>query len=232
MFYIGYASNWFVRAQQSKFMNDNRTKPEQMWVGEYGERWTQRNNMGVEEINSLYRNRFGISRLELLDRFFGELDRDIRILEVGANIGTQLLCFHKLGFENLYGIDIQREAIERAHQERPILDIIEGNVLNIPFKDEFFDLVFTSGVLIHIPEQELDRAMDEIVRCSSEYIFGHEYYSDEYTEIAHHGYDGVLWKTDYPSHYTKSRDLEEVDKIYLEHNDSTNLDVEFLLRRI
>jgi pseudaminic acid biosynthesis-associated methylase len=202
-----------------------------MWAGEYGEAWTQRNDMGVDEIDELYEERFGISRLELLNRFLGGLDRNVRILEVGANIGTQLLCLRELGFEKLYGIDIQREAIERAHRERPSLDIIEGNLFDIPFKDGFFDLVFTCGVLIHVPDEELDRAMDEIVRCSSDYVFGHEYYAEDHSEITHRGHDGVLWKADFPSRYVGSRPLELVDSIHLEHNDSGNIDVEYLLQR-
>lgn len=201
-----------------------------MWAGEYGEKWTRRNEMDVDDIDKLYKDRFGISRIELLDRFFGRLDRSARILEVGANTGTQLLCLRELGFKNLYGIDIQREAVERAHEERPSLDIIGGNLFNIPFKDDFFDLVFTCGVLIHIPDSKLDQAMAEIVRCSNEYIYGHEYYAEEYTEVTHHGHDGVLWKTDFPARYVNSQEVELIDSVYLKHDGSDNTDVEYLLR--
>jgi pseudaminic acid biosynthesis-associated methylase len=211
-------------------MTKKNTKPERMWVGEYGEKWTRRNEMDVDEIDSLYEDRFDISRLELLNRFFGRLDRDARILEVGANIGTQLLCFRQLGFDNLYGIDIQREAIEWAHQERPSLDIIEANLFNIPFKNDFFDLVFTSGVLIHVPDSKLDQAMAEIVRCSSEYVYGSEYYAEERTEVIHRGHDGVLWKTDFPTRFVNSQEVELIDSVHLEHDGSDNTDVEYLLR--
>ena len=211
-------------------MTDCESKPERLWAGEYGGSWTDDNEMGVQEIDAKYTKWFGVSRLSLLERFVGDLREDARILEVGANLGTQLLCLGELGFHRLYGIDIQREAIDRAHRQRPELDIVEGNVFDIPFKDDYFDLVFTNGVLIHVPPEKLDTALDDIVRCSDDRIYGHEYYAEEYTEIDHRGHEGVLWKTDFPSRYLEGRDLELLDIEYLEYDDSENIDVEFSLR--
>ncbi|WP_439026678.1 pseudaminic acid biosynthesis-associated methylase [Haloarchaeobius sp. DT45] len=212
-------------------MTERERKPERLWSSEYGETWTKRNEMGVKEIDAHYVEQFGVSRLSLLERFFEHLDEDARILEVGTNIGTQLLCLRELGFTELYGIDIQREAIEWAHRSRPELDIVEGNLFDIPFKTGFFDVVFTSGVLIHVHSDDLDTAMDEIVRCSDAYVYGHEYFAEEYTEITHNGHDGVLWKGDYVSRYLEGRPLERVDEELLDHRGSDNVDVEFLLRK-
>lgn len=211
-------------------MSEKDTKPERLWAGEYGEEWTSDNDSDIAEVDAMYRKQFGISRTDLVDRFLGDVDRDARILEVGANIGTQLRFLEEMGFTRLYGIDIQRKAIERAHRRRPQLDIVEGNLFDIPFKDGFFDLVFTSGVLIHVPPEKLDAALDEIVRCSRDLIYGHEYYADDYTEITHRGHDNVLWKTDFPARYRNGRSLETVDVEYLTYADSDNVDVEFLLR--
>lgn len=210
-------------------MNQKDTKPERKWSGEYGVQWTEDNYTTPEQINSLYKDRFGQTKQELVERFVGDLDRESKILEVGSNVGTQLLFFKELGFDNLYGIDIQREAIEIAHQERPELDIIEGNLYDIPFRSGFFDLVFTSGVLIHVHPDKIDQAVEELIRCTSDRIYGHEYYAEEYTEITHRGEDGVLWKTDFPSIFLKKENTTLIDQEHLEHKENDNVDIEYTL---
>jgi len=51
------------------------------------------------------------------------------------------------------------------------INIIHGVADDIPFKDGYFDMVFTSGVLIHISPGNINRVLDEIYRCSREYIW-------------------------------------------------------------
>jgi pseudaminic acid biosynthesis-associated methylase len=207
--------------------------PQEMWDGEFGEEYTDRNKTTIGEVNSHSEEAYDISKIERLERFLGDINRDANVLEVGSNIGTQLMCLREIGFENLYGIDVQRKAIEEAHQQRPKLDIIEGDALDIPFKDGFFDLVFTSGVLIHIPPEDIKSAMNEITRCTSKWVYGTEYYAEEYTEVKYRGHENLLWKTDFPSLFQDNCDLELVD---VEHReDSTysgeTIDVEYLLQK-
>jgi len=56
----------------------------------------------------------------------------------------------KNGINNLYGIELQQYAIEKAKALTKRINIIHGVADDIPFKDGYFDMVFTSGVLIHI----------------------------------------------------------------------------------
>lgn len=210
-------------------MTQDDAKPQRLWTGEYGEEWTEGNYQNVAESNELFREKFGRSKPEHLQQFFGDLPKDSRILEVGSNVGTQLLCLKELGFDNLYGIDIQRKAIESAHRHRPELDIIEGDLFDIPFKDDYFDLVFTSGVLIHVPPRRIDAGIAELVRCSKQWVYGHEYFAESYTEVTHRGHDGVLWKTDFPAKFVEKQDVELVKSEYLNHIDSENVDVTYLI---
>ena len=43
--------------------------------------------------------------------------------------------------------------------------------------------------------------MQEISRVSKCYIFGFEYFADEYTEILYRGHQNTLWKTDFAKLY-------------------------------
>ena len=53
------------------------------------------------------------------------------------------------------------------------------------------------GVLIHQPEETLDKVMSEMVRASSRYVFCGEYYDTETVEVPYRGHDGALFRRDY-----------------------------------
>jgi ubiquinone/menaquinone biosynthesis C-methylase UbiE len=109
---------------------------------------------------------------------------------------------------------------------------MEGSVLNIPFRDASFDLVFTSGLLIHIAPQDLPVAMGEIHRCAKDWIWGLEYYAPEITEVPYRRQLGLLWKADYARIYTESLpDIELVMEKGLSYLDNDNIDSMFLLHR-
>ena len=158
------------------------------WANEFGREYTDRNDLSLEDMEKLYRKNYGFSRIEMNERFLTGLDRSARILEVGSNIGNQLLCLQKMGFSNLYGIELQSYAVEISKSRTKNINIIQGNAFDIPFKDNYFDLVFTSGVLIHISPDDLVLVMKEIYRCSRKYIFGFEYYSENPIEIKYRGH--------------------------------------------
>jgi pseudaminic acid biosynthesis-associated methylase len=179
-----------------------KTEQLSVWTGEFGKQYTERNRFANStEFNAIYKNRYGRTRDDINLEWCGSLPRDIRILEVGANIGYQLQSFQRLGFQNLFGIEIQRYCIEDAKRLTKGIDIVEASAFDIPFKDQCFDLVFTNNVLIHIAPNDLPMALREIVRVSRKYILGFEYFADQFTEINYHGKDNLLWKANYCALY-------------------------------
>jgi len=201
------------------------------WVGKFGQEYTDRNAISLEDVEKLYKKLYGITRIELNRLFLSKMGRSIRILEVGANIGNQLLCLQKMGFKNLYGIEPQKYAVEISKTRG--LNIIEGNIFDIPFDDEYFDLVFTSGVLIHISPKDIKKAMREIHRCTKRYIWGLEYYSDKYAEVIYKGQKNLLWKADFAELYLNLfKDLELVMEKRLKYLDNKNIDSVFLLKKV
>ena len=82
------------------------------------------------------------------------------------------------------------------------MNIIQATAYDIPFKDNYFDMVFTNRVLIHINPNEIDKALKEIVRCSKNLIYGSEYFADQVTEIKnYHGQNNIAWKRDFAGLY-------------------------------
>jgi pseudaminic acid biosynthesis-associated methylase len=200
------------------------------WSGAFGKDYTDRNALSLEEMEDLYRKNYGLSRTELNQRFLDGIDRGARTLEVGSNIGNQLLCLQRMGFSKLYGIELQSYAVELSKSRTKDINIIQGEASDIPYKDSFFDVVFTSGVLIHISPSSLPNIMKEIHRCTKEYIFGFEYYSEKPTEIEYRGHRDLLWKASFAEMYLELFDdltIEREEKI--KYLNSANVDSMFLL---
>jgi len=81
------------------------------------------------------------------------------VLEVGCAHGFIVEKLNSLGIP-AWGIDVSKYAVEnRAHH-----NVIEGDVLDIPFKDDYFDFVYSSDMLEHVPEDQVSTAIDEIAR--------------------------------------------------------------------
>ncbi len=201
------------------------------WTGDFGREYTDRNSYTPDELDELYRRNYGVTRTEINRRFLSDIPRDARILEVGCNIGTQLVMLKEMGFSNLSGIEIQSYALEQARKRLPQADFRQASALSIPHPDRSFDLVFTSGVLIHIAPSELPTALREIERCAKTWIWGFEYYAPEMTEVAYRGHKSLLWKADYPRLYQEAGELELVREERFQYLSDNNVDTAFLLRR-
>jgi pseudaminic acid biosynthesis-associated methylase len=210
----------------------NTTSQLEKWTGRFGREYTDRNTLSPEELDNLYERNYGISRTELNRLFLRGISRSSRILEVGSNMGNQLLCLQKMGFRDLYGVEPQAHAVELSKKATKGINIVKGDAFNIPFKDGFFDLVFTSGVLIHISPRDIKKAMREIYRCTGRYIWGFEYFAKRHIEILYRGRRDLLWKADFPRIYTGIfRDLGTIKRRKVKYIDSDNTDEMFLLRK-
>ena len=193
------------------FSDGHAVKTSQMsvWAEQFGRDYTDRNSLSLQELDALYEKNYGVTRRQLNESFLKDIPSAARILEVGCNIGNQLLLLDDMGYSQLHGIELQHYALTRARLRLTNVRLIEASALEIPFADNSFDLVFTSGVLIHIAPQDLPRAMAEIYRCTRDYIWGLEYYAAETLEVHYRGHDSLLWKTDYVRLYRERfADLE------------------------
>lgn len=187
------------------------TAQEQAWLGELGNDYFSRHSCRAwEEYNQGYRERTGHSREELNMMFLGRMPRDIRILEVGCGDGTQLALLRHMGFHDLWGVELRPSEVEKAHTVSGLLNVTTGSILDLPFRDRFCDLVFTSGVLMHISHADISLAVDEMMRVTSRFIWGYEYYSERPEVLPWRGYSSLMFTRDYTSllelhgaHYVK-----------------------------
>ena len=202
------------------------------WSGDFGTKYIERNYFDTKELDRQYKKVFGITRTELNEAFIGKLNRNIKILEVGCNVGNQLLLLQQMGFKNLYGIEINKKAVEAAQKRTKDSNIINGLAQDIPFKEGFFDLVFTAGVLIHINPKDIKKVMSEMYRCASKYIWGYESYSDKYEKVNYREKNNLYWKTDFSELFIKNfSKLKLKKKKMIKYLDNKNFDFMYLLKK-
>lgn len=215
-------------------MSNIKTKQIDFWQGEFGKKYTKRNTYGPKQLDLLYKKIYGISCYEMNNSFLSKFNKNLKILEIGCNNGQQLRHLQLMGFKNLFGIEIQWYATEIAKKVTRNINIIQGSAFDIPFRDGYFDLVFTAGVLIHINPKDIEKAMQEIYRVSKKYIWGFEYYSQNgYEEIVYRGNRNVLWKTDFRAFYQKVFPQLKLIKetLYPYADDKGLIDQRFLLSK-
>jgi len=210
-----------------------QTKQETFWGNQFGKVYTDRNEWGSdEEWDSTYLQTWGHSKLDINNFVMKDLPRDIKILEVGCNQGFQLRGYQRMGFENLYGVELQAYAVEKSKKRFSNLNIVKGSGFDIPFKDGYFDLVCTNNVLIHIAPEDHFKFMSEIFRCSNGYIMGWEYYNDTTIEVNYRNNANCMWKGDYASIYRSFfPSLSIVGHHIVKYTANDNIDAIFLLKK-
>ena len=209
---------------------DINSKQREFWKGNFGAEYAER-NFSLKNVNSSYEKETGVTVESIFQTFFKKINRDSKILELGCNVGLNLGILGDMGFNNLTGLEINSETIKLAKTRNPKITFINSSIEEYDSENEKFDLVFTAGVLIHINPKVLDLILNKIIKLTTRYIFGFEYFSEKLEEISYRGNENVCWKRNFPSAYNKL--LPEIktvkeQKFYYKNN---SCDIAFLLEK-
>jgi len=118
------------------------------------------------------------------------------VCEIGCNVGNNLQSFpdeYHVG-----GIDINEHSIELAEQKYPHIEFGVKNITKTDFPDNYFELVFTRGLMIHFTKPQVHEAIHEMMRISKKYIFHLEYVGKDGESVP---YDVGLWKRNMKEYY-------------------------------
>ncbi|MFN0032636.1 MAG: pseudaminic acid biosynthesis-associated methylase [Flavobacteriales bacterium] len=213
---------------------DAATPQVDFWKGLFGKEYTDRNTRTDQEWDQFYTDTYGHTKLAMNERALGHLAKDMKLLEVGCNVGLQLRGLQRQAYSHLYGVELQQYAVESAKAQTQAINIIQGSGFDLPWRDAWFDVVCTNGVLIHIAPADLPRFIAEMYRCSARYIWGFEYFAEELTEINYRGNTGYLWKADYARLFMRQfPDLKLVSQTHYPHlADGRNVDCMYLLEKV
>lgn len=103
-----------------------------------------------------------------------------RILDVGSHHGlfANMFAYLKKTSEGIYGIDFAPDFIETAKKINPKITHIQGDIYNLPFKDNFFDLILCNYIFNSIPHEDLPKIANSISSKlkSNGYILFFEFY--------------------------------------------------------
>ena len=181
--------------------------PDRLWSGPFGDAYVERNRTLDDRRRSFWDHLLTLVPIT-------------SALEVGCGQGGNLRWLvDRLPPGETWGLDVNEASLERAAQAAPGARLIRGTARSLPFADRSFDLVFTVGVLIHQPDEDLGRVMDEVVRCSRRYVLAAEYHADEIAELRYHGQAGALFKRPYGRLYQERHpDLTLVEEGFLDQD--------------
>lgn len=97
------------------------------------------------------------------------IDPNTKLLDAGCAHGRLVptLLRQNLKKENYTGIDISENLILKAQKLFPDIHFDIGDVCNLPYRNNMFDVTVSSAVLHHIPSQELRVQMiQELIRVT------------------------------------------------------------------
>ncbi|MBV9947649.1 MAG: methyltransferase domain-containing protein [Myxococcales bacterium] len=165
------------------------TRLERLWAGGFGDAYVERNRIPAEQRLPFWR--------DILAEFPAR-----RVLEVGCNLGGNLAPIAQVIDPTCaFGVDVNQKALQLLRASVPGVNAVSGAARELPFRDRWFDMTFTMGVLIHQSPEALPVVMSEVVRCSSRFVLCGEYYSEEPTVVSYRGEERALFKRDFGALY-------------------------------
>ena len=81
------------------------------------------------------------------------LKKSDRILDLGCGDGLNIQLLHSRGITNIIGVDISSYMLKEARIRNPHVTLELASSNNLPFKDNYFDIVFVDSVfhqLLHL----------------------------------------------------------------------------------
>lgn len=172
-------------------MSELRTETEQelFWKSNFGDEYVERCVYLSKDREPFFR------KLDLIT------DSNIKsVCELGANIGENLRALQAVRPDlKLKAVEINRKAFEK------LLTVPGVSAEHASIQDfdpqETFDLVFSSGVLIHINPDDLVQVYRKMFDLSNRYILINEYFNPTPVEINYRGHEKKLFKRDFAGEF-------------------------------
>ena len=163
--------------------------------------------------NSQFDREKGVSAWKLMLEKVGPINS---ILECGCNIGRNIDFLNVvLPSASKSIIEISQPAFEFVSSRHELEHAFNGAIEDANFKQGSFDLVFTTGVLIHIHPDNLLKNMERMYKLSSGYILMGEYFNRTPIMLEYQGQKDKLFKRDFGKFFIENFPVELVDHGFL-----------------
>ncbi|MGI0022374.1 MAG: pseudaminic acid biosynthesis-associated methylase [Nitrososphaeraceae archaeon] len=212
-------------------LSENNEQQRNFWSGAFGNSYIGRNT-SIKTSNQYHKEQTGITIDEIFEKYFSTINRNSEILELGCNIGLKLSILQRMGFKNLYGLELNKKAIDIARKNYPEITFFNSSIEDYKSKGKQYDLVYTSCVLIHINPTALNSIINKIINLTKEYIFGYEYYSDSLVEVVYRNHQSVMWKQNFPLLFTQNdSSIKILKQDIFKYKDENLADIAYLLKK-
>lgn len=172
------------------------------WRGEFGDDYTERNRLSVPGSYEIVdRARFWPG---ILTCCAGRQGWPKSYLEIGAGDGKNLRALHQALYDNEHELHgVEPNALARGRLQGAGFGASDGTAAA---PGRHAELVFTYGVLIHIPPKELLAAYEGIYNAAERFIVSIEYFAAEPTVQPYRG--RFLWKRDFGAYWMDNFKVE------------------------
>ncbi len=94
------------------------------------------------------------ANLELINTFRQEVDLNAstKVLDIGCGTGNNADLIQKITHSQLYGLEPSTGMLHRATQKNENILFKQGHAADIPFEDDYFDFIYMTDVIHHIPD--------------------------------------------------------------------------------
>jgi pseudaminic acid biosynthesis-associated methylase len=138
------------------------------------------------------------------------------LLELGPNIGRNIACLnHLLPDCKKSIVEISTPAFEVITQRYKFEHALNCSIMDSNFKDKQFDLVYTTGVLIHIAPENLHAHMEKMFKLSSRWILMCEMFSRVPKTVNYRNDDELLFTRDFGRFFLENFNVRVADYGFL-----------------
>ncbi|MGD1809775.1 pseudaminic acid biosynthesis-associated methylase [Dapis sp. BLCC M126] len=192
-------------------MTNLKTEQEQFWSGEFGDKYTERNQGDLALATNI----------ALFTKIIARTRSIQSLIEFGANRGLNLQAIKQLlPKTKLAAVEINQVAVTELQgifgEE---IEVYHQSILDFSPKTKY-DFALIKGVLIHINPDYLEKVYDLLYGSTSRYIGIAEYYNPKPVEVTYRGHEGKLFKRDFAGEMMdKFPDLKLLDYGFVYHRD-------------
>ena len=182
-----------------------KTEQEEFWANTYATDYIKKNS----DFDSL-------AGQKAWQEMLSKTDSISTILECGCNIGRNIKFLNNiLPSAKKSIIELSKPAYDFVINNMEIQNSFNGSILESELNGHTFDLVFSTGVLIHIHPDNLLDNMQRMFLYSKKYILIGEYFNRTPTMIEYQGQKDKLFKRDFGKLFIENFDVTVVDYGFL-----------------
>jgi SAM-dependent methyltransferase len=95
-----------------------------------------------------------------------EIEKETRVLDIGCGTGNYTDLLQKVTQGEVYGVEPSKGMLGKAKAKQSKVVFKQGNAAELPFEDEFYDFVYMTDVIHHVPDigamfAEVNRVLKE-----------------------------------------------------------------------